>query len=230
MYYPVSDNMGETHHHLVARHLLYALLTDYVRRTRLPAFVGSDLFFYYQRGNPRAVVCPDNYIVDGEPKPGKVSSWKVWERGGQVPTLAIEIVSDEFKKDYSDHLLERYEQLGVRELIRFDPEHAAHRRRKALSHFIRNDAGRLIEHLGLPDRVRSRCYNLWFVLQPNDQLRIATGPDGSTLWPTQDERADAEAEARAAEAKARAAEEKARAAAEARAEAAEAELARLRNR
>lgn len=191
VYYPVEDDMGETHQHLLARHLLFALLTDYVRRTRIPAFVGSELFFYYQRGNPHAVVCPDLYILDDEPTTRKIKSWKVWEHGGKAPTLALEIVSDDYKKDYSENMLDRYEQLGARELIRFDPEHTVHPRRKALSHFIRNDADRLVEQPTQPDRVRSRFYDVWFVRRPDDELRIATGPDGAVLWPTPEERAEA---------------------------------------
>ncbi len=225
VYYPVSDEMGETSDHHWARHLLVALLADYVRCTRIPAVVGSEQFFYYQRGNPRAVVCPDLYIIDGEPSALKIPSWKVWEHDGKAPTLVLEIVSDEYRKDYDDHPLTRYEPLGVREFIRFDPQHAVNPKRKLLSHFIRDDAGRLIEHPTLPDRVRSKFYDLWFVHQPDDRLRIATGPGGSILWPTPDERAAAEAAARIAEATALAAAETAARAAEAATARAEAEAA-----
>jgi len=258
VYYPVSDEMGETSDHYWAAHDLVALLADYVRRNRVPAVVGSDQFFYFKRGDPRAVVCPDLYIIDGEANNLKIDSWKVWEHGGKAPTLVLEIVSDEYAKDYADHLIDRYEQLGAREFIRFDPQHARNPRRKLLSQFLRNDAGRLIEQPTQPDRIRSRSYDLWFVHQPDDTLRIAQGPNGAKLWPTATEReaadvetriaaearARAEAEARLAaevrarvEAEARLVEARARVEAEtraaealARAAAAEAELARLRGR
>jgi len=244
VYYPVSDEMGETSEHYWAAHELVALLADYVRRNRVPAVVGSDQFFYFKRGDPRAVVCPDLYIIDDEPNDLKIDSWKLWEHDGKAPTLVLEIVSDEYAKDYADHLITRYEQLGARELIRFDPQHGRNPRRKLLSQFIRDDAGRLLEQPTEPGRIRSKFHDLWFVHQPDNTLRIAHGPNAATLWPTAAEReaTDAEARARAearvlAEAEARAAETRARVEAEtraaeatARAEAAEAELARLRNR
>jgi Uma2 family endonuclease len=243
VYYPSSDKMGESGLQNSTARLLVDLLADYLRRHAHPAVVGNNQFFYYKRGDPHAAVSPDLYIIDGETlEQADIPSWKVWEHAGKVPTLALEIVSDEYRKDYADILIERYEQLGVRELIRYDPLFTRSRTRKRFSQFIRDDRGRLVPQPEPIDRVRSAFYDLWFVRQPNNTLRIATGPNGDILWPTHAERAAAEAERAAAaaeraaaeaeraaaEAEARAAEARARIAAEARADEAEAELTRLR--
>ncbi|MGO9709634.1 MAG: Uma2 family endonuclease [Polyangiaceae bacterium] len=48
-------------------------------------------------------------------------TWKTWEQGG-VPELAVEIASpsDDEGPDW-DRTLARYHELGVKELVRFDP-------------------------------------------------------------------------------------------------------------
>jgi Uma2 family endonuclease len=56
-----------------------------------------------------------------EPRGELIRSWKVWERG--APDVAIEIVSDWAAPAASwQQKLQRYRQLGVRELLRFDPQ------------------------------------------------------------------------------------------------------------
>lgn len=236
VYYPTCDNMGESGLQNSNARLLVELLDDYLRRHARPAVVGSNQFFYYRRGDPRAAVSPDLYVIDDETLTQRdIPSWKVWEHAGKAPTLALEFVSDEHKKDYADSFLHRYEQLGVRELLRFDPRPARAPDRKPLSHFVRDDHGRLVEQPEPRGRVRSVAYGVWFVQRTDNELRLATDPRGDTLWPTHAERAAAESQRAAAESRRAAAESRARlaaearlAAAEARASALEAELARLR--
>jgi hypothetical protein len=234
--YPVTDNVGESGlQNFILRNLI-ALLEDYFKTNGRPVLVGGDQFFYYKQYDNRSVVAPDVYLIDDEVTPQrKVLSWKVWERGGKVPTLALEIVSSDFRKDYRREIVDRYQQLGVRELIRYDPE-PDRDTRFPLSHWIRDPAGLLVPQPTPPDRVRSACFDFWFVPQPDQSLTLATGPNGSIPWSTAAERETAAAreaekaarEAAEAERTARQAEKAAREAAEAAREAAEAEVQRLR--
>lgn len=209
VHYPVCDNMGESVLQNDVNSLLRGLLQDYFAATGRRCFVGSNQFAYYERGNPRACVSPDVYVIDEEAASQReLRSWKVWEHGGKAPTLALEVVSDEYQKDYADELVARYQALGVKELFRYDPEPRGCVRR-TLSHFVREATGKLVERVCPPDRVYCSSYDLWLVQQANLSLRVGLGPEGAALWPTQ-----AEARAREAEARRAAEEELARARAE----------------
>lgn len=234
--YPTCDFMGESILESYVIQMLIELLRDYVAQLDRRVFVNTNQFFYYKKGDPRSVVLPDVYTVDDlELYPLHVLSWKTWEPGVKPPTLAIEVVSQEARKDYADTMIERYQQLGVRELVRYDPSHRGRKSRELLAHFVREDSGQLVRRPVFGDRVQLVSYDLWLVPHANEALRLGVGPRGATLWPTAAERtaaanARAEAEAERAEAEAeRAAAEAARAEAEAeRAAVAEAELARLK--
>lgn len=188
--YPTSDKMGESSLQFFVNARLVALLSEYFAATNHPAFVSSNQFFYFKRGDPGSSVSPDLYIVDDESRePTSVPSWKVWEHDGKVPAFVLEVVSDEYKKDYADHLIDRYERLGIREMVRYDPGHGGRRGRSLLTHFVRDEGGRLIARPTPPDRVQSAVFGFWLVLQPDRTIRLATGPLGEALWPTPEERA-----------------------------------------
>lgn len=121
--YPFRDNRGMSAFQLFVSRLLIDVFEDYFRTRQRTAFVGANQFFYYAEGDPRAVVEPDLYVVDNVSlHPSQVACWKTWEHDGKVPSFALEIASDdEYRKDYADKLVERYQQLGVRELVRYDP-------------------------------------------------------------------------------------------------------------
>ena len=46
-------------------YVTYALRRWFETRGRADVYVGSNNFLYYERGNPRAVVSPDVYVVVG---------------------------------------------------------------------------------------------------------------------------------------------------------------------
>jgi Uma2 family endonuclease len=97
------------------RVLLYHLLRDHLGL----ATVGSGQFIYYHAGDPGRCVAPDVY-VRLTPRIELIRSWKTWERG--APDIAVEIVSDSDAPQLAwTEKLRRYQSLGVRELIRFDP-------------------------------------------------------------------------------------------------------------
>ena len=227
--YPVSDDMGQSGLQLFVMRVLIDLLEDYFAALGRPVLVGGNQFFYFQRGEPRAVVAPDVYVVDDEVlRPWEVKSWKTWEHAGKAPTFALEIVSDEYRKDYSDQLIDRYQRLGVHELVRYDPRPATRATREVFAHFVREGEA-LVRRPTPGDRVHLASWDLWLVRHLHDALRLGVGPGGGSLWPTAREARDEEARARAVEARARdEAEARARAEAEAEAERLRAELAALR--
>jgi Uma2 family endonuclease len=225
VFYPVSDDMGESGLQLFVRHLLLDLLNDYFATLEREVFVGSSQFFYYKQGDPRSVVAPEVYVIDGVSlHPTEVESWKTWEHDGKAPTFALEIESDEYRKDYADRVVERYQDLGVRELVRYDPIHLTRSKRELFAHFVRDDQGQLVRRPTFGDRVQLTSFDLWLVRGAHDVLRLGVGPKGESLWPTAHERA-AEANERSAADSERAAAEAARADAEAARAAADAERA-----
>lgn len=196
--------------------LLIRLLRSYfAEMEERPMLVGGNQFFYLREGDTELRIAPDVYVVEDETLPiTEVRSWKVWEHEGKGPALAVEVVSEEYEKDYDPAQLARYQQLGTRELVRYDPEFYLHPRalkfgpRRLLTHWVRDEAGLLVEQpLASKRSARSSLYDFWFVHESQRDLRLGVGPQGRRLWPT-------DAEARHEETQ--------------RAERAEAELARLR--
>jgi Uma2 family endonuclease len=90
-------------------------------RHRNDVYVSGKLFFYYEEGNPRAVVAPDVFVVFGVPNRTR-RTYKLWEEGG-APAIIFELTS---RSTYEDDLSRKrllYEDLGVREYVLFDPLH-----------------------------------------------------------------------------------------------------------
>lgn len=125
IYYPESDGkpMAETELHL--EEMVYVLHSLKNRFNADPGvFVGANLFLYYRKGDPRAVVAPDTFVVKGVPKrlPGnrKRRKYLLWEEG-QAPCFVLEATSASTRREDRDKK-EIYEQLGVEEYFQFDPE------------------------------------------------------------------------------------------------------------
>jgi Putative restriction endonuclease len=189
--------------------------------------VGADQFIYWVQHRPQKVVAPDVYVLPGVPREARVPCVKVWE-AGLVPSFALEIVSpSSVEKDYRE-APERYAELGVAELVVFDPDHRKGRDRVRLQVW-RRVRGKFVQVAATnEDRVRSRVLGCWVRAVGKGEhvrLRLGTGERGEALVPTEgeEERGRAEREHERAE-KERAGAEKERA----RAEEAEAEVVRLR--
>ncbi|HEU4534298.1 MAG TPA: Uma2 family endonuclease [Polyangiaceae bacterium] len=237
--YPSDDHMGEGSLQRFISELVRLQLEAYLNGLGRLAFVGANQFVYWRQFDPSRKLAPDVFVLPGV-RPGiKVDSWKVWE-SGIAPSFALEIVSQDWEKDYRDAPAP-YDELGVRELIIFDPEWASRPnerlrwqvyRRLARRGFVRVETGN-------GDRARSKALGCWLRAVGDDldalRLRLATDPRGDELIPTADEalaraeqalRAESEAHARAEQAL-RTEREALQAEREARARA-EAELTRLR--
>jgi Uma2 family endonuclease len=201
--YPESDHMGESGLQKWVCDLLMGLLQSYfMDMEERPMLVGGNQFIYLREGDGGLRLAPDVYVIEDESTPlTEVKSWRLWEHEGKGPALAIEVVSDEYEKDYDPVQLARYQALGVRELLRYDPEFYLHQRalkfgpRRLLTHWTRSEAGLLVEQpLSSKRTVKSALYDFWFVHEPHRSLRLGVGPQGRRLWPTATERAQAEAE------------------------------------
>ena len=174
--------MPETKLHLEQRTALYLILKrELASRARL----GSDQFVYWNAKDPRRCLAPDAFVKLGG-SDEVFRSWKTWERG--TPELAIEILSD---KDEWDDKLDRYHELGVRELVSYDVDG----QRIRVWDRIEDDlVERVIEGAATP------CATLgaFWVVAPIDGtpgLRLARDVGGRELWLTE---AEAEHEARVA--------------------------------
>ncbi|HTG31536.1 MAG TPA: Uma2 family endonuclease [Thermoanaerobaculia bacterium] len=120
IYYPESDGqpMAETDLH---RDEMFDLIQALKRRYRgVPdVYVSGNLFFYYIKGDPRAVVAPDVFLVKGvEKRPRR--TYKLWEEG-RVPSLVIELTSDSTRDEDLSKKKICYERLGVEEYFLHDP-------------------------------------------------------------------------------------------------------------
>jgi Uma2 family endonuclease len=211
----VEETVPESKRHLKLRTLLYQIL-EHALGDR--ACLGSDQFIYWNAANPRRQLAPDIFVRLGAPDV-VFDSWKTWERG--TPELAVEIVSESDSSEAElDDKLARYRELGVRELVRFEPDAAAGTKLRIWD----RDAEDLVERKIEQDRSPSPTLGVWWVVLPDAELgavlRLAEDPDGERLLPTRAEaealgremeRRGREAEARAREAEARAREAEARA-------------------
>jgi hypothetical protein len=235
--YPEADGMGEGLLQRLICELLRPLLArflaerDAARGRHEDWTVGADQFIYWQKHNSAARVAPDVFVLRGVPPSPAIRSWKVWETG-IAPLFCLEIVSDDADKDYDDAPA-IYAKLGVTELVIFDPRA---REARGLRERARFQVYRRVGARGLvsvdftnDDRVRSKTLGCWLrvVGDGDDQrVRVALGPRGDELVPTDAERADAERTAKDAERAAKEAERAARLVAEAEVLRLRAELAK----
>ena len=183
------------------RPLIAALFAKQGRK----ALVGADQFIYWEQHNPRKAVAPDVYVLPGLDPRTRVKAWKVWE-GGIVPSFALEVMSDDERKDV-EQSPERYAELGVKELVVFDPE--PERRADGVRFRVYRKVGKrglVLVEVTNEDRVRSKELGCWLraVGEGVDlRLRVGLGPRGDELLWTDGERAEQERAAREQERAAR---------------------------
>ena len=121
--YPTSDGqpMAETEiHGECMMHVTYALRRYFPKHGREDVYVGSNNFLYYERGNPRAVVAPDVYVVLGAPAHPPRDTYMLWNEPKE-PDFVLEVTSASTR--HNDERLKRdvYAALGVREYFLYDP-------------------------------------------------------------------------------------------------------------
>jgi hypothetical protein len=215
--YPEEERVGEDILQRWIMELLRPLLQSWLLGRRIKAFVGADQFIYWRQHDSHARVAPDIYVLPGVDPRTRVRTWKLWQ-DRIVPSFAFEVVSGDWEKDYFE-IPERYAEVGVRELVIFDPGFGAHADGVQWQVFRRLTKRGLVRvEATSADRVRSQVLGCWFraVGLGNDlRVRIGEGAHGELLVPTPEEaeRAAKEQE-RAAKEQERAAKEQERAAKE----------------
>ena len=170
------------------------LLEQFLAQRRERVFVGADQFIYWQQFSPTKAVASDVYVMPGVDPSTPVTCWKLWE-SGVVPTFALEVVTPDAGKDYDD-APRRYAELGVPELVIFDP-HADERPERVRWQVYRRIARRgfvLVCATGA-DRVQSKALRCWLRQLgrgPETRLRLATGKRGERVVATREEKLEAE--------------------------------------
>lgn len=177
--FPEFAGVPESKRHLKQRTLLYQVL-DLAFADR--AAIGCDQFVYWDPTDPTQCLAPDAFVRLGVPD-DDFRSWKVWERG--APDVAVEIISanDVRDRDWDDKL-EKYRRLGVRELVRFDPEQSP-----ASLRVWDSVEGDLVERTLDGPVVASECLpGHWLIVEDpangGHVLRLARDADGRELYPS----------------------------------------------
>jgi Uma2 family endonuclease len=117
--YPTSDGqpMAETTlHRVVMTDLIQGLERRYAEVPDV--WAGGNLFLCYREGDPRAHVAPDVLLAFGVDKRPR-DNYLLWEE--RPPVLIFEITSRSTRREDTGHKRHLYEQLGVAELVLFDP-------------------------------------------------------------------------------------------------------------
>ncbi|MGK4002684.1 Uma2 family endonuclease [Sorangium sp. So ce1036] len=223
-----EDDMGESvEQGEIIRILLSCLSELLAERGITTLYCGGDHFFAWVRGEPLVRVSPDVYLLEDPPPPPRPKMWQTWLPGHRPPRWAVEIVSDEWKKDYEENP-PKYAQLGVRELVIFDPEAALSPDRRGvrvpLQVYRRDADGAFVRVYRGDGPARSEEVDAFLVVGRERgavRLRIARDAAGADLVPTTEEAKRAAEEAKRAAEEAKRAAEEAKRAADARAAAAD---------
>jgi Uma2 family endonuclease len=197
--FPEEEDVPEGYAHFIVRTFLFQLLGFALGPEHS---LGSDQFVYWNASDPKRKLSPDVFVRLGAPQ-RVFASWKTWEQGG-APDLAIEIISpNEGDGVPWEEKLARYHELGVKELLRFDPEAPEGRRLRSWDR-VRED---LVERVVAGDRTPCLTLGLTWTVQPiaarsGEVLGLRLIDDAGRMLETREERearGRAEAEARVRE-------------------------------
>ena len=123
VFYPSSDGqpMAETPvHGDCMMYVTSALRWWFGKHGRDDVYVGMNNFLYYERGNPRAVVAPDVYVVVGAPASPPRDTYMLWKEP-KAPDFVLEVTSASTRGNDERRKRDVYAALGVREYFLYDP-------------------------------------------------------------------------------------------------------------
>ena len=109
--YPESDGapMGETGFHVIATLGLLGTLKQYFR-DELDVYVAADMFFYYEKGNPKKNKAPDVMVIRGVGNHER-RVFKLWEEKAG-PCVIFEVTSKSTKNEDTVEKKKLYASLG----------------------------------------------------------------------------------------------------------------------
>ena len=123
VFYPTTDGqpMAETQvHGDCMMYVTSALRWWFKKHGRDDVYVGMNNFLYYERGNPRAVVAPDVYVVTGAPAHPPRDTYMLWKEP-KGPDFVLEVTSASTRRNDERRKRDVYAALGVREYFLYDP-------------------------------------------------------------------------------------------------------------
>ena len=185
-----KSKLGETDYQHIQISILETMLRVFFG-TRKDIYLASDLFFYYEEGNPRRRVAPDIMICFGVENKLR-RTYQLWKEK-VVPSVIIEIASNAtWEKDLTTRK-RIYEKLGIAEYYIFDPEYKYLPAPLIVYHLKTDDflkKTELIPRRVFDNRIFSPILGLDFVDTGNG-LRLFN-PETSEFLPTIQELADSE--------------------------------------
>ena len=118
--YPDSDGepMAETGFHVALMVYVIGMLRAFFHR-RSDAYVGGNMFVYYEEGDPSQCVAPDTFVAFGV-SPHERRSWFLWQEG-KAPDVVFEFTSRSTRAADQGSKRGLYAYLGVKEYFLFDP-------------------------------------------------------------------------------------------------------------
>ncbi len=121
IFYPDSDGKPMAESDPARDYLIYGVeaLNIYFQN-RDDIYVSGNLFIYYKKGVPSAVIAPDVFVVIGVEKKKRLS-YKVWQEEGKVPNFVLEITSATTQENDETEKPLKYAALGVQEYFQYDP-------------------------------------------------------------------------------------------------------------
>lgn len=121
LFYPDADGKPMAESDPTRDYLIYGVeaLSHYFQE-QADVYVSGNLFIYYKKGVPDAVIAPDVFVVFGVEK-RKRRSYKVWEEGNRVPAFVLEITSKTTQEQDEAEKPQKYQRMGVLEYFQYDP-------------------------------------------------------------------------------------------------------------
>ncbi len=138
-HYPETDNMGEGELQRLLTELLRPMLARFLAERGVVAHVGANQFIYWMEHAPTRCIAPDIYVLGGIAQSRIEKVWKLWNEP-VVPSFCMEIVSNDFEKGYVT-VPNACDEMGVLEVVIFDPEANGHRERITWQVFRRKKRG-----------------------------------------------------------------------------------------
>lgn len=118
--YPETDGEPMAETDFQREVMVYAIpALDLYFRDQADVYVTGNILFYYEEGNPQAVVSPDVMVVMGVEKKNR-RKYMLWEEN-KVPVFVLEVTSKTTRRKDQGLKKRLYADLGVSEYFLFDP-------------------------------------------------------------------------------------------------------------
>jgi Uma2 family endonuclease len=193
-----EDDRSRPQPHEEVASIVSSSLAELVRQRGGAERAGRDELFAWVPTQPLVRVSPDAFVMPTPGTPSAAAVWEVWRSSHPAPRFALEIVVEDWTRDYAE-APSQYWQLGARELAIFDPAAIAGTARAAarvpLQLYRREDDGAFVRVHAGSGPVESRELGVWLLVRGGG-LRLARDAAGAELVPTEDEARLAEEQAR----------------------------------